>query len=81
MEELSRGSVVISLKGRDKDNLMCVVEVVKDGVLVCNGKERKLSKPKFKNSKHIKALNGKLSAEMIVSNKSLKKALKLFLEA
>ena len=81
MSELARGSVVMSVAGRDKGHLMCVVEVLKNGVLVCDGKERKLLKPKLKKPKHIKASEGKLSEEMMVSDKTIKKALKLFLEA
>lgn len=79
--EFERGSVVISLKGRDKGLTMCVQDVTDKGVSVCDGKERRLAKPKLKNPKHIKALESKLSEEQMVSDKSLRKALKRISEA
>ena len=75
--KLERGSVVISLKGRDQDRLMCVIRVIDKGVLVCDGKERPLERPKVKNPKHINSLETKLSEEQMVTNKSIRKALKL----
>ncbi len=78
---IERGSVVISLKGRDRGLTMCVQNVTDKGVLVCDGKERRLQKPKLKNPKHIRALESKLSEEQMLSDKSLRKALKLIPEA
>jgi len=78
---MERGTVVVSLKGRDKDLLMCVTGVNENGVLVCDGKERKLSKPKLKNPKHIKALSKKLTAEQMLTDKAIRKALMFISEA
>lgn len=75
------GDVVITLKGRDKNRLMCVIGVVENGVLVCDGKERKKAEPKLKNSKHIKPTGKQLSADLMVTDKAIRKALKLFSEA
>lgn len=79
--EIERGSVVISLKGRDRGLTMCVQNVTDKGVLVCDGKERRLNKPKLKNPKHIKVLESKLSEEQMLSDKSVRKALKRISEA
>lgn len=79
--ELKKGSVVISLKGRDKNRLMCVVEVNKNGVYVCDGKERKLVNPKLKNPKHIMFIGSQLSETQMHSDRSVRKALNLIPEA
>jgi ribosomal protein L14E/L6E/L27E len=48
------GTIVISTAGRDKGKKQVVVNI--DGyVYVADGKEHKLSKPKRKNIKHVKA--------------------------
>lgn len=48
-----RGDIVKSLAGRDKGYLLCVVGYDGSFVLVCDGKERKLERPKKKNPKHL----------------------------
>lgn len=79
--ELIRGSVVVSLKGRDKGYLMCVVKVNEDGVYVCDGKERKLTNPKLKNPKHINLLDSVLNENQMRTDKAIRKALNLIPEA
>ncbi|MDO4847027.1 MAG: KOW domain-containing RNA-binding protein [Clostridiaceae bacterium] len=78
---MDKGTVVISLKGRDKDLLMCVVGVNESGVSVCDGKQRKLSKPKLKNPKHVRALAKRLTAEQMLTDRAIRKALKFISEA
>lgn len=78
---MKRGSVVLTLRGRDKNRLMCVVEVELNGVYVCDGKERKLTNPKLKNPKHIKSVGAELSEKQMHSDRSIKKALNLIREA
>lgn len=78
---MERGTVVVSLSGRDKDRLLCVTGVNENGVLVCDGKKRKLSKPKLKNPKHLKALSEELSDEQMRTDKAIRKALKFISEA
>lgn len=52
---LGLGSIVKSICGRDADSLYVVVAVLNDSfVLVCNGKNRGLDKPKLKRIKHLK---------------------------
>lgn len=69
------GRVVCSKAGRDKGRFMVVVEVQKNGLLVCDGKERPLQRPKLKNQKHLAFTNTCLEKEKFLSNKSLRKAL------
>lgn len=48
-----RGSVVRSLKGRDRDRIYVAVAVTDRCVFAADGKSRKLGNPKCKNVKHI----------------------------
>jgi ribosomal protein L14E/L6E/L27E len=57
------GTIVISLAGRDKGRKMVVTGNAGGAVIVADGKERKLSKRKRKNLKHIKATNKKIDVE------------------
>ena len=43
---LERGRVVISLAGRDKGRLLAVMQEEKNRVLICDGKERPVDRPK-----------------------------------
>lgn len=72
---LKRGSVVRSLAGRDKDSLLAVVEVTENVVLICDGKERPIERPKKKNLRHVGETGIELPEETIERNRVLKKAL------
>ena len=72
---------MLTLRGRDKNRLMCVVEVKLNGVYVCDGKERKLTNPKLKNPKHIKPVGTELYEKQMSSDRSVRKALNLIREA
>ena len=76
-----RGTVVISLKGKDTDFLMCVIGENEGKVLVCDGRKRRLENPKPKNPKHLKELSCELSEEQMRTDKQIRKALKLIAEA
>lgn len=53
--EITQGSVVYSVKGRDKGSCyVCVAVVDESFVYISDGKLHKLSKPKKKNIKHLK---------------------------
>ncbi|MDO5022013.1 MAG: KOW domain-containing RNA-binding protein [Eubacteriales bacterium] len=55
--QIKPGIVVKSQKGRDKGRLFMVLyQVDADFVMVCDGKLRKLDKPKKKRCKHLTAL-------------------------
>ncbi len=53
MRKLQEGSVVRAIAGRDKGKLFVVVTMENEYVFIADGKTRKLSMPKRKNSKHI----------------------------
>ena len=69
------GTVVKSIAGRDKDRFYIVVASEGDRLWIANGKERKLSHPKKKNSKHLMETTSRIDLSTITSDKSLKKAL------
>ncbi len=73
------GKVVCSLAGRDKGRLMVIVGTRGEGLLVCDGKERPLERPKLKNPKHLKFTNVLLDENRFKTNRALKKELKLLL--
>lgn len=76
MEPLEKGTLVLSLAGRDKGYLLAAVGSDDiDRVLVCDGKERKIEKPKSKNIRHLKVLDAKLEEDALRSNRALRKAL------
>jgi ribosomal protein L14E/L6E/L27E len=54
------GTIVISTAGRDKGRKMVVVDDCGGFVIVADGKEHKLSNPKRKNIKHVKATHEKI---------------------
>ena len=73
--DFTKGSVVVSKAGRDKGYLLAVVGIEKDFVLVADGKERPLERPKRKNPKHLAKTEITVSLENI-TNRGLRKALR-----
>ena len=74
----ARGTVVCSKMGRDKGYFLVVVSTDERSALVCDGKERRLEKPKKKNLKHLCSTEARLSEEQMMTNKSLRHALRDF---
>lgn len=82
------GSVVLSTAGHDSGNYFVVVEIESDNyVKICDGKLRKLDKPKRKKIKHLKdtfvvidELANKFEAKEVVHDKNIEKALKAVLK-
>ena len=70
------GRVVISKSGRDKDKAMVIVKETENYLLVCDGKERPVERPKRKNPKHLKLTRLHLEAHQLETNRTLRKALK-----
>ena len=73
-----KGRIVCSTKGRDKGYFMvCVGE---DGglLLVCDGKERPLERPKRKSKKHLCFTDSHLAESEYKTNKSLRKSLAVY---
>ena len=73
---MQTGSVVISCAGRDKAYLLAVIGARDGYVLVADGKERPIEKPKRKNKKHLVETGICLSEEIFVTNKHLRRALR-----
>ena len=73
--ELRKGDLVVCTAGREKDRLMCVADYDGKYVYVCDGKERKLDNPKRKNPKHVIKTDKKLSDNMFLTDRALRKAL------
>lgn len=77
---MEKGTVVKSLAGRDKGKLLAVMQIGNGNVLVCDGKERPLDRPKSKNIRHIECTKFYVSENDMRSNKALKNALKRLLQ-
>lgn len=77
---MEKGTVVKSLAGRDKGKLLAVMQIGKGTVLVCDGKERPLDRPKSKNIRHIECTEFSVSENELRTNKALKNALKRLLQ-
>lgn len=75
-ESFSRGDAVRSLAGRDEGYFLVVVAVESGGVRVCDGKERPLSRPKFKNPKHLARTDFRLSEEQMRTDRQIRIALR-----
>lgn len=73
-----KGNVVFSKAGRDKGKFMVVVGFNEGYMLVADGKERPIEKPKLKNPKHLQKTNRILENGQYSTNKSLRKALNAF---
>ena len=73
--ELKVGKVMKSTAGHDKGDLMVIAGFEKNKVLVCDGKHRKLEKPKYKNPKHLQETEMFLEPDSMATNKMLRKTL------
>lgn len=72
---MERGSLVYSIKGRDKGNLFLVLKRDGDFVYLADGDLRKVENPKKKKLKHVNKTNTQLEIED-VSNSDIRKLLK-----
>ena len=72
---MNRGTVVKSIAGRDKDRFQVVLGCEAGRILVADGKLRKLSTPKAKNSRHLQKTEQHIDLDQIHSDKALRKAL------
>ncbi len=74
----TRGFVVCSRAGRDSGNFMVVLGIENGFVLVADGRDRPLERPKRKNIKHISLTHSVLLEEQLLTNKSIRHALSQF---
>ena len=72
---MEKGAVVKSLAGRDKGKLLAVMQSDENRVLVCDGKERPVDRPKSKNIRHVEFVGTTLNEAETSTNRALKKAL------
>ncbi len=70
-----KGQVVVSKAGHDKGDLLLALGLKGNRILVCDGRQRKLEKPKEKNPKHLVFTSLVLKPEEYASNHRLRKAL------
>ena len=85
MEDISRSDIVISTAGRDQGKLFYVIGTEGVYVLIANGKDRKLERPKRKKLKHVRFVTrtdsrvaAKLRAGEKVLNSELRRDLAAF---
>lgn len=78
----SKGQIVFSKSGRDKDTAYIVFDCDESYVYVVDGKKRGLEKPKRKNKVHIQPTNNinedikrKLENNLYILNSDIRKAL------
>lgn len=69
------GMIVISRAGRDQQNALVVVATEGDFAFVCDGKERKLARPKRKRKKHLAPTNVILDGAQYATDKQLRATL------
>ncbi len=72
---LKKGTVVKSAAGRDKDKLLAIVGIENDRVLVCDGKERPVDRPKSKNIRHVELTGASITDADMLTDRALRKAL------
>ena len=73
--DFKEGQVVLSLKGHDKGELFAVKDIANGKVLICDGKGRKLEKPKAKNVRHVALTEVTLDEDSMATNRKLRKTL------
>ena len=72
---LSIGQVVVSTAGHDKGDLLVVAGFDEKKVLLCDGKSRKLEKPKSKNPRHVSPTERVLDGDSMATNRKIRKTL------
>ena len=73
--ELKKGLIVKSLKGHDKGDLLMIADFDEKRVLLSDGKQRKLMKPKSKNLKHIEITGFEVDINAVDTDRKLRKTL------
>lgn len=82
VQTISLGQVVESITGRDAKTIYLVVGINGRNVLLSNGRERSIMKPKKKNIRHVKvyeriseAVADKLLANQRVTDEAIRQAI------
>ena len=87
--DISKGSIVESVAGRDKGHVFFVLDTVGDYALLIDGKIRRIENPKNKKLKHVRFLArredirvySKVAAGIRPDNAEIRKALALFVNS
>ena len=77
---MEKGTVVKSLAGRDKGKLLAVMHKDEGSVLVCDGKERPIDRPKSKNIRHVERVGLSVTENDMRTNRALRKALRQLMQ-
>ncbi len=78
---VTKGQIVRSVAGRDKDTFLAVMSADEKGVTVCDGKSRPIERPKLKNPKHIAPTGRFLTEQQMLTNRSVQRGLKAFIRS
>ncbi|MCI6728611.1 MAG: KOW domain-containing RNA-binding protein [Candidatus Faecousia sp.] len=82
--EIGKSDIVRSIAGRDQGKLFYVIETDGAYVLVANGKERRLERPKRKKLKHVRKVpraESRVAAKILSGEKVLNSELRRDLAA
>ena len=71
----ARGTIICSKAGRDSGKFMIVLGESNGKLLVADGKERPVDRPKQKNIKHLSLTNATVTEEQMLTNRSIRHAL------
>ena len=74
-ERFARGRVVVSLAGRDRGQLMAVLDTGTDGIRVADGRRRRVESPKRKNPRHVAPTEERVSDTAMATNRELRRTL------
>lgn len=74
--DIVKGRIVKAKAGRDKDKFFVVVDVYKNTAYICDGKIRRIEKPKRKNILHL-APTGEMADEFN-NNRTIREILKKY---
>lgn len=80
MCNIAVGRVVKSIAGRDQGYFFVVTALSEDFAMICDGKIRRLEKPKKKRLKHLQTTRTMVSMEDVTTNKALRQLLRPFNE-
>ena len=73
--EWERGRVVCSKAGRDAGSLLAVIGREGDCLIVADGKQRPLGRPKRKKPRHLQVTGTVLEEDALRSDRALRRAL------
>ena len=73
---LTRGQLVRSKAGRDKNSFLAIIKLEPPFALVCDGKARPLQRPKRKKLMHLAPTVLVLPEECLATNRKLRAALR-----